>query len=69
MQTQKFGYDNVVALSDRRKSRPKIDEAAAHHEFVLPAVKRLVDEGLSIQEVAEILRVAADILDGARSRL
>jgi hypothetical protein len=57
--------DNVVALSDRRKSKAKMDDATAHEQVVVPAVKRLIDEGFSLNEIAEILRVAAEVLRGA----
>jgi hypothetical protein len=54
---------NVISLPERQTLKVRPDEIAAHDECVVPAVKMLVDRGFTLSEVAEMLRVAADVLD------
>jgi hypothetical protein len=61
--------DKVVTLRDRRKPRTKMNEDAAHENFIVPVVKDLICEGFSAGEIAEMLRVAADVLDGKNEDL
>jgi hypothetical protein len=67
MKRRKTSDEKVVEIIDHRE--PRIDELLAHERFLVPAVEDLLKEGFSATEVAEMLRVAADVLDGKNEDL
>lgn len=66
MRRWKMSESSIFNFDDHRKLRPRISESTVHQQFVLPVVERLLDEGFSLIEIAEILRAVADILGDSR---
>jgi hypothetical protein len=69
LKRRKTNDEKVVALRGHRKPELQLDQTSGHQRFLVPAVKGLIDEGFSFGEVAEMLRVAADVLDGKNEDL
>jgi hypothetical protein len=69
LKRREFRDEKIVILKGRRKATTKMDQASAHEQILVPAVKDLLRQGFSVAETAEMMRVAADVLEGKNADL